>query len=215
MAGAAGALLLQGGILLLFLASMPEIVAPVPPGRELVFTLPRLVPQPLSPLPRPQPRATVPRAPVPLPFLQAPAPAIAPPAASAMPELRSFGQALNGCTPEQYQNLPAEQKAHCIRPGAGMAMEASPLHLPSQAKDHDTWQEQWDEAHWMPVICGPDQGESVVDCLIRQTTAEHERTADARYRIAQAKAAALKPPPPKIPENVGDGRASASKNGTR
>jgi hypothetical protein len=53
LAGAAGALALQGGFLLMFLASMPALRPPPEIGRELSLILPRFRP-PLSPLPQPQ-----------------------------------------------------------------------------------------------------------------------------------------------------------------
>jgi hypothetical protein len=123
---------------------------------------------------------------------------------TALPGLKDFGQALNGCAPEKYESLTPDQKALCARPGAGMAMQEAPplFRLPSEAKDHDFWQEQWDEAHWMPGLCGPDQGSSVVDCLMRQKIEEYERAADVRYRLAKAKAAGLQEPKRPLPPDT-------------
>jgi hypothetical protein len=134
-------LLLQGGFLLLFLASMPQIAPLAPAGRELVFTLPR-VPQaqPLAIAPQTRARTQPPPvAPAAGPSLQIPSPAVAP--SSVSPNLKEFGQALNGCAPEGYRNLTDEQKARCIRPSAGVAIQEAPnlLGSPDHVKD---------EAHW-------------------------------------------------------------------
>ena len=40
--------------------------------------------------------------------------------------IQGFGQALNNCAPENYANLPEDQKALCTRPGAGVAVQQAP-----------------------------------------------------------------------------------------
>jgi hypothetical protein len=165
MAGAAGALLLQGGFLLLFLASMPRFVAPPVLEREFHILMPRFRPAP--PLPAaagetPGPVRVTP------PLLLPPGPALTLPnlPPSALPGLEAFGRALNNCAPEKFNALTPEERTHCPRPGGGMAMRDVPDLGPvlGRAKDEASWQEEWNEKHWMPGLCGPDQGSSVAGC---------------------------------------------------
>ena len=203
LAGAAGALLLQGGFLFLFLASMPVFRPPVPLERELAIIMPRLRPVPAPPAPAGPGKEAVPVTP-PLPTAPAP-PFTAPlPPASALPGLQGFGQALNNCAPEKYNNLTPQQRANCSRPGEGMPLEQGlNLSVPHEAKDEATWQEIWDEKHWMPGLCGPDSPERGADtaafCMMNQSIAEAERAADVNWHLARAHAASLKPPPPPVP----------------
>lgn len=139
LAGAAGALLLQGGFLLLFLASMPVIRPPAPLERELAIIMPRL--QPAPPLPAATGEATGPPRVAPL-LPASPAPLFSAPALPpALPGLQGFGQALNNCAPEKYSSLLPDQQVHCPRPGAGMAIEELPnlMGTPSQVKDNARW----------------------------------------------------------------------------
>jgi hypothetical protein len=203
LAGAAGALLLQGGFILLLVASLPALRPPVDLGRELTLFLPRLI----AAKPQTGP-ATLRAAPVIVtPALRAPeqaAPGITPAAPAPLPGLQSFGQALNGCAPQSYASLLPDQRAHCPRPGAGMAIQQLPdlLNAPPEAKDEALWQEQWKEAHWMPGLCGPGE-ETVVLCLMHQSIAEFERAEDVHWHLDRDKAAALAPPPPSVPERAG------------
>ena len=98
LAGAAGALLLQGGFLLLFLASMPALHPPVPLQRELSLILSRR----FAPLPSLLQTAPGPSRVAPPPNLSPPSPLITAPL---LPEpgvpdfstrLQALGQALNG-----------------------------------------------------------------------------------------------------------------------
>ena len=59
--------------------------------------------------------------------------------------LQGFGQALNNCAPENYANLPEDQKALCTRPGAGVAVQQAPnlMGSPSQVKDEAHWQAEF------------------------------------------------------------------------
>jgi hypothetical protein len=200
---------LQGGFLLLFLASTPIFRPPPQIGRELSLILPRLV------LPRPSPKRPdgLPGPVTVTPALPLPPNAItrAPQAPNAaLSGIQGFGQALNGCAPEKYASLPPDLKARCPKPGDGVAIQKEPGLGPvrPEAKDEALWQEQWDEKHWMPGLCDPRQG-SVGGCLMQQSIAEAERAADVNWHLARDKAAALKPPPPKIPNGA---RASAPEN---
>jgi hypothetical protein len=69
---------------------------------------------------------------------------------------------------------------------------------PSHVKDKAYWQEQWDEAHWMPGLCGPGT-ELVVGCLMHQSIAEAERGADVDWHLQRDKAASPRAPSPAIP----------------
>ena len=134
--------------------------------------------------------------------------------APALPGLEGVsGQALNDCTPEKYANLPPEQKAHCPKPGAGVAIQELPKLLGPypQAEDEASWQEQWDEKHFVVGLCDPSMG-VVVQCQIQQSIAESERAADVNSHLARDKAASLKPPSPPIPPAAKGGSASKPGN---
>jgi hypothetical protein len=201
LAGAAGALLLQGGFAFLFLYSMPRLKPPLELGRELTLALPRLTqarPSPTAPSVRL-------RTGLPAPIIQN-VPEVAAPAAPAptISDLSNFGQALNGCALEKYNSLTPEQRARCPRPGAGVAIQEAPnlSGTRPEAKDEALWQEHWDEAHWMPGLCGPDEG-PVVLCQMHQAIAESERAEDVRWHLARDKAAALQPPTQLLPKAIG------------
>lgn len=142
LAGAAGALLLQGGFLLMFLASMPALRPPPELGHELNLILPRLRPPSSSPQ-RPQgvPGPVTVTPPLFLAPPNIPSNALTRPILPAAPGIATFGQALNGCAPEKYSSLPPDQQARCPRPGEGMAIQEAPnlMGSPSHVKD---------EAHW-------------------------------------------------------------------
>ena len=110
-------------------------------ARELTLTLPKL------PVRRPAPAPSSAARGVPgiiRPEVTPPA-SVSPPA-SALPivppsALQGFGQALNNCAPENYANLPEDQKALCTRPGQGVAVQSTPnlMGVPSQVKDPARW----------------------------------------------------------------------------
>jgi hypothetical protein len=138
LAGAAGTLLLQGGLFLLFLSSMPKILPPLSLGREMILRLPRLRPAPPPPVPARGPPSIALPVPLSPPIATAPAPLFAPPPAA---DLHNFGQALNGCAPENYSSLTPDRQARCRRPGEGVAVPQAPnlMGSPDHVKD---------EAHW-------------------------------------------------------------------
>jgi len=125
-----------------------------------------------------------------------PAPLLAPPSGIA-----GFGRSLFGCAPEHYADLPPDEKAHCPKPGEGMAVNPPPdlLNLPkSHAKDEALWLEEQREANWNTECAGAIE---VVKCMMHQSMAEHRRAQAARQKIADDKAAALqepKHPPPRL-----------------
>lgn len=141
LAGVAGALLLQGGFLFLFLASMPALRPPPELGRELNLLLTPFRP-PSSP-PR-QPQGAIGPVTVTPPLFvvpNMPSNALTRPFLPATPGITSFGQALNGCAPEKYASLPPDQQANCPRPGAGVAIQEFPnlMGSPSDVKDDAHW----------------------------------------------------------------------------
>lgn len=211
LAGATGALLLQGGFLLLFLASMPILRPPPQIERELSLSLPRFV---LPPRPQvrgqglPGPVTVTPPLPLPPNALAPRAQIIPPPALTGVP---GFGQALNGCAPEKYASLPPDLKAHCPKPGDGVARNQDEIQLSPNLhiKGLAALQEQWDEKHWMPGLCDPSMESIVALCLANQSIAEAERAADVHWHLARDHDTALKPPPTKIPDGA---RASAAES---
>jgi hypothetical protein len=145
LAGAVGALLLQGGFLLMFLASMPALRPPPEIGRELSLLLPRFRPPLPQPAPR-QPQDTPGPVTVTRPLFLAPpnTPSNALPLQPALPGIETFGQALNNCAPEKYSSLPPDQQARCPRPGAGVAIQEVPNLMGSPSvKDEAYWQAEW------------------------------------------------------------------------
>jgi hypothetical protein len=139
------ALLLQGGFILILIASLPVLRPPVNLVRELTLFLPHQTPARTRTGP-----ATLQAAPAIIttglrqPPEQA-APGAVPAAPVPIPGLQNFGQALSGCAPEQYARLTAEQQAHCPRPGAGVAIQELPNLMggPSHAKDEAHWRDEW------------------------------------------------------------------------
>jgi hypothetical protein len=135
-----------------------------------------------------------------------PPPIVTPPFATALPVppsgLAGFGRSLFGCAPEYYATLSPEERAHCPKPGEGLAKnDDRDLNEPprSHAKYEAMWQEQWIEDHWTPAPCLPTGEKSVARCLMDQAIAENRRAKAAWERIAAERAAALavkNPPPP-------------------
>ena len=141
-----------------------------------------------------------------------PPPGVAPPAPStslAPPSgLAGFGRSLFGCTAEHYADLTPDERAHCPKPGEGLAKnEDRDLNsMPrSHAKLEAIWQEKWDEDHWMPGPCPPSDRPAVL-CLLDQAIAENRRAAAAWDKIAQDRATALKPKPLVPPPFRRDGK---------
>jgi hypothetical protein len=115
--------------------------------------------------------------------------------------LAGFGRSLFGCAPEQYADLTPDERAHCPKPGEGLAKnDDRDLVTPprSRAKLEAMWQEQWDEDHWVPGPCPPSERPAVL-CLLDQAIAENRRAQAAWDKIAADRAAALKPKPPPVP----------------
>lgn len=204
LVGGALALLVQAVFVLLVLLSPSHHtkLASLPP--ESILLIPPLaIPVPTTIDARgPRRRRTAAPAliPVPPPIVAPPAPttSLAPPSG-----LAGFGRSLFGCAPERYADLTPDERAHCPKPGEGLAKnDDRDLNTPprSRAKLEAMWQEKWDEDHWVPGPCPPGDRLAVL-CLLDQAIAENRRAAAAWDKIAEDRAAALKPkslpaPPP-------------------
>jgi hypothetical protein len=195
--GSAAAIFLQVGFLFFFLQTVRVVQSPTTSARELTLSLPLLRPalqkSPPNLAPARSPVRLPPRTPLPFPST-APLPGpvqLAPPSGIA-----GFGRSLFGCAPEHYADLPPDERAHCSKPGDGMAKNddkdllAEPR---SHAKYEAMWQEQWTEDHWLPAPCPPTGEKTVAQCLIEQAIAERRRAQAAWDKIAEDQAAALKP----------------------
>jgi len=178
IASAAAALLLQAGFLLLLLQAVQLSPIRKELSREVTLTF--------LPLPAVWARPATQASPG-IPSLVRPQVApLTPPASSVIPAvppgaIAGFGQALNDCAPENYENLSPDQKAHCVRPGQGVAVQEAPnlMGTPSEVKDQARWANAL--AHeksppWLPctsVIApefGPGYRASAFDpaCLVKE-----------------------------------------------
>jgi hypothetical protein len=138
LTGAVLALLLQIGFIAAFLHALPLMTPPKQLARELTFFLPRLAPAPAPVKTEATPRATSLPVFVPPPLFSLPA---SPAPSAPSTALQNFGQALFGCAPETYSSLTPQQKAACLRPGEGVAIQEFPnlMGAPSHVKDNARW----------------------------------------------------------------------------
>jgi hypothetical protein len=138
------ALALQAAFIAAFLHALPPMAPPKQLARELVFILPRLAPKPLPGPPQMAPRATSLPVFVPPPLFSLPAPSASSPNAPST-AVQNFGRAVFGCAPETYSSLTPQQRAQCLRPGEGVAIQEVPnlMGSPSHVKDEAHWQEEW------------------------------------------------------------------------
>ena len=115
------------------------------------------------------------------------------------PDFKGFGQSLFGCAPEHYADLPMEERAHCPKPGEGLAREPDLANPPrSHARDELYWQEQYRRARAVYGICSPGPV-SIAQCLLEQDRAEHQREQEFDQQMADRKAAALQEPKRPLP----------------
>jgi len=141
LAGGMLALLVQAGFLLLVLLSPSHSTRPASHAREtLLFFPPLAVPVPSTIDARGPRRKRI------APSDALPVPAIASPPVAASPlappsGLAGFGQALFGCAPEHYADLTPHQRAHCPKPGEGLANKEQPdlMGMPSHVKENTRW----------------------------------------------------------------------------
>lgn len=201
--GAALALLVQASFVMMILLSSRRPAPPPNPARETILLLhpqPRVIPQTIDARGAGAPRI----APVQIPVLpNLTPPMLAPPVLAPPSGIAGFGRSLFGCAPERYADLPPDEKAHCPKPGEGLAINPPPdlLNSPkSHAKYEALWREQWAEDHWVPAACPPgDRPDAVAHCLLEQSIAENRRRQAARQKIADDKARALQEPKRPLP----------------
>jgi hypothetical protein len=201
--GAALALLVQALFLLLVVLTPAHRTKPVAEKETLLLLPPLAPPPPVTTIDARPPSTLSTAPPIVAPPPQSPpvitAP-LAPPGGIA-----GFGRSLFGCAPENYANLTPEERAHCPRPGEGMAKrnDNDLLNPPrSHAKDEALWQEQYAEDHYVPPICPPSDGPPVGFCVMHQAMAEHQRQQDAWQKIEYQTAARLREPKRPVP-NIG------------
>lgn len=149
--GAALALLVQAGFVLMILLSPSRLAPPRNPARETILLL--------HPLPQTAPRSIDARGavlhrvpPVAMPVL----PNIAPPVLAPPSGIAGFGRSLFGCAPEHYADLPPGEKAHCPKPGEGMVGNQPPdlMGGPSHVKDNPRWANAMAHKQTLPMLPG-------------------------------------------------------------
>lgn len=185
-------------------------------GAILSLTRPVFYPRPhetilvLRPLPQVEPRIIRIDARGSHPARALPAPQSAPrqnqpaesPSLAATPDLQGLGRALFGCAPEHYAELSPQDRAHCPKPGEGLAREPDLATPPrSHAKDEPYWQEQFRRARVSYGICSGG-AVTTAQCLLEQDRAEHQREQEFDQQEADRKAAALQEPKHPVP-NIG------------
>lgn len=80
--------------------------------------------------------------------------------------IAGFGRALFGCAPEHYAELPPDERAHCPKPGEGVAMnqQSEITGTRSHVKDEAHWRQEWARVHSPSLLpCG---GFADVMCLL-------------------------------------------------
>jgi hypothetical protein len=156
LAGGVLALLVQAGFLLLMLLSPSHSTRPASQAREiLLFFPPPAVPAPSTIDARGPRRKRI----APFDMLPVPPIASAPVAASPLAppsDLAGFGQALFGCAPEHYADLTPDQRAHCPKPGEGLANKEQPdlMGMPSHVKDNARWANAMAHKQTLPMLPG-------------------------------------------------------------
>jgi len=109
-------------------------------GRETILTL--------HPTPRAEPDTIDARGGIgvrPAPGRVAPVPFSPVPQSVPQGDLRAFGQALRDCAPENYANLPPDERQHCPKPGEGLALNPPPT-LPGEERSHVKGNARWANA---------------------------------------------------------------------
>jgi hypothetical protein len=156
LAGGVLALLVQAGFLLLVLLSPSHSTRPASPAREtLLFFPPLAVPAPSTIDARgPRRKHIAPSNTLPVLTIASPTVAASPLAPSS--GLAGFGQALFGCAPEHYADLAPDQRAHCPKPGEGLANKEQPdlMGTPSHVKDNVRWANAMAHKQTLPMLPG-------------------------------------------------------------
>jgi hypothetical protein len=154
------ALLVQASFVLMILFSPRHTVSQRETAHETILLL--------HPSPKTAPgsidaRAPVQNRPTPVPVIPniAPPPSLAPPSGIA-----GFGRSLFGCAPEHYADLTPDERAHCPKPGEGMAVNQPPdlMHARSHVKDEAHWRQEWERVHSPSLL--PCAGFKDIICLL-------------------------------------------------
>jgi len=146
------ALLVQASFVLMIFLSPSRPLAPTRPfEREtilLLHSVPKTAPRIFDARRVAPPRVMPTQVPV--------MPTIAPSAPAPPSGIRGFGRALFGCAPEHYANLPPDEKAHCPKPGEGMAVNQPPdlMGGPSHVKDNPRWANAMAHKQTLPMLPG-------------------------------------------------------------
>lgn len=151
LAGGALALLVQAGFLLAVALSPTHSTRPASQAGETLLFFPPPVPAPSTIDARGQRRKRV------APPGTSAAPPSPPVAASpSAPDLAGFGQALFGCALEHYADLTPDRRAHCPKPGEGLANKEQPdlMGTPSHVKDNARWANAMAHKQTLPMLPG-------------------------------------------------------------
>jgi hypothetical protein len=156
LVGGALALLVQAIFLLLVLLSPSHSTRSASLARQtLLFFPPLAVPAPTTIDARgPRRKHIAPSATLPVPPIASPPVAAAPLAPPS--GFVGFGQALFGCAPEHYADLTPDQRAHCPKPGEGLARQEQPdlMGMPSHVKDNVRWANAMAHKQVLPMLPG-------------------------------------------------------------
>jgi len=154
--GGALALLVQAIFALLVLLSPSHSTRPASLAREtLLFFPPLVVPAPSTIDARgPRRKRIAPSATLPVPPIASPPVAASP--LSPPSDLAGFGQALFGCAPEHYADLPPDRRAHCAKPGKGLANKEQPdlMDMLSHVRDNARWANAMAHKQTLPMLPG-------------------------------------------------------------
>lgn len=156
LAGGVLALLVQAGFLLLALLSPLHSTRTAGPAREtLLFFPPPAAPAPSTIDARgPRGKRIAPSDTLAVSAIASPpvaASPLAPPSG-----LAGFGQALFGCAPEHYADLTPDQRAHCPKPGEGLANKEEPdlMGIQSHVKGNARWANAMAHKQTLPMLPG-------------------------------------------------------------
>lgn len=95
--------------------------------------------------------------PVRKPMVSAPGPSPAAPSMAEPPsDIVGFGQSLFGCAPENYADLMPDRRAHCPKPGEGLANKEQPdlMGGHSHVKDNARWANAMAHKQTLPMLPG-------------------------------------------------------------
>jgi hypothetical protein len=154
------ALLVQASFVLMILFSPRHTVSQRETAHETILLL--------HPSPKTAPgsidaRGPVQSRPTPVPVISniAPTQNLAPPSG-----IVGFGHSLFGCAPEHYADMLPDERAHCPKPGDGMAVYQPPdlMRARSHVKDEAHWRQEWERVHSPSLL--PCAGFKDIICLL-------------------------------------------------